>query len=98
MHQDWPRTIRTYEDLLKSEPELLKSINAIPNGGQLYLIHPLMLFAEIGIELSSEVQSEFAAQHGGAGSWSEGPYKALRRSTSEQPSQVTLRGLFRKSS
>jgi hypothetical protein len=89
--------IRTYNELLKSEQELLERIRLLPNGGQLYLIHPLLMFADVGAELSPDVQEEFAVRHGGSGGWSEEPYKALRGSASKQPTQVTLRGLFRRS-
>jgi hypothetical protein len=91
-------TIKTYVELLEREQELLERIIALPNGGQLYLLHPLLLFADVGAELAPDVQEEFATQHGGAGGWSEQPYRALRGSTSEQPSQVTMRGLFRRPS
>jgi hypothetical protein len=57
----------------------------------------LQMLADIGAELAPEVQEEFAERHGGSGGWSEGPYRALRGSASEQPTQVYLRGLFRRS-
>lgn len=98
MPDNCPIAIRTYDELLKSEQELLERIRLLPNGGQLYLIHPLLVFADVGAELAPDVQEEFAARHGGAGGWSEVPYRALRVSTSKQPTQVTLRGLFRRSS
>lgn len=88
--------IRTYDELLKSEQELLERIRLLPNGGQLYLIHPLLVFAAVGADLAPDVQEEFAVQHGGSGGWSEEPYRALRESTSKQPIQVTFRGLFRR--
>lgn len=92
-----PIPISTYEDLLEHEQALVERIEAVPNGGLLYLIHPVMLLAEVGAELSDELQDEFAARNGGDGGWSAEPYRALHGSTSEQPSQVTLRGLFRRS-
>lgn len=92
-----PIPISTYEDLLEHEQELLERIDAVPNGGLLYLIHPVMLLAEVGASLSEDLQDDFSARHGGIGGWSEEPYRALRRSTSEQPSHVTMRRLFRRS-
>ncbi len=97
MTENYPISIKTYDELLKSEQELLDRIRRLPNGGQLYMIHPLLVFADVGAELAPDVQKEFAAQHGGAGGWSEGPYRALRASTSKQPTRVNLRGLFRRS-
>ena len=93
-----PIAIRTYAELLEHEQELLNRIRVVPNGGQLYMIHPLLLFADIGADLAPEVQQEFAIQHTGSGGWSEGPYRALRESAGTQPIQVTLRGLFRRPS
>ena len=98
MTENHPIAIRTYDELLKSEQELLERIRLLPNGGQLYLIHPLLVFADVGAELAPEVQEEFAVHHGGSGGWSEEPYRALRESTNKQPIQVTLRGLFRRPS
>lgn len=98
MPQSYPSAISSYDQLLKLEQELLQRISEIPNGGRLYLLHPLMMFSDIGIELAPAAQDEFAARHGGAGGWSEGPYNALRRSTCEQPGKATLRSLFRRAS
>ncbi len=98
MTENYPITISTYDELLNHEQELLERISALPNGGQLYLIHPLRVLAEVGAELAPDVQDEFAAQHDGSGGWSEEPYRALRESTSAQLGRVTLRGLFRRSS
>jgi hypothetical protein len=96
MTENYPIAITTYEELLNSEEELLVRIMRLPNGGQLYLIHPLLVFADVGAELAPDVQEEFAVQHGGSGGWSEEPYRALRESTGTQPIQVTLHGLFRR--
>ncbi len=99
MTKNYPITIRTYDELLTREQELLVRIRALPNGGQLYLVHPLMLFADIGAELTPDVQAEFLAQHGmPASGWSEEPYRALRESICKQSSRVVLRGLFRRRS
>ena len=98
MHENCPIVVATYDELLAHEQELLERINAVPNGGQLYLLHPLRLFADVGVELGPKARDDFASRHGGAGAWSERPYHALRESTSRQPGRVTLRGLFRKAS
>jgi hypothetical protein len=98
MVENVPIVIRTYDELLEHEPGLLARISSVPNGGQLYLLHPLLLLADIGADLAPQVQEEFAARHGATGGWSDGPYRALRESTGKQPQQVTLRGLFRRPS
>ena len=98
MHENCSIVIGTYDELLAREEELLERIRAVKNGGQLYLLHPLLLFSDVRAQLAPDVQCEYAARHGGAGAWSERPYRALRGSTSVQPSQVTLRGLFRRAS
>lgn len=91
-----PILIQSYEALLEREPELLARIAEIPNGGMLFLLHPLLLFTEIGVQLMPHVEEEFALRHGGSGGWSEAPYRALRESTAPQSVEVCLRGLFRR--
>ena len=91
-----PIVIDSYEALLENEGELLARIAEVPNGGMLFLIHPLLLFAEVGAQLTPEVEEEFARQHGGSGGWSEEPYRALRGSDATQTVTVELRGLFRR--
>ena len=91
-----PIVIDSYDALLASESELMARIAEIPNGGMLYLLHPLLLLAEVGAQLKPEVEEEFAARHGGSGGWSEEPYRALRASQAEQSCEVLLRGLFRR--
>ena len=98
MHENYSIVVATYDELLAREQELIDRIRAIPNGGQLNLLHPLRLLADVGVELAPEARDEFASRHGGAGAWSERPYRALRESTSEQPSRVILRGLFGRAS
>ena len=92
-----PITVTTYEQLLEHEPELLQRISSLPNGGQLFLLHPVQLFADVGAQLPPDVQREFAGRHGGDAGWSAAPYQALRESDGPQTSEVTLRGLFRRS-
>ena len=91
-----PIVIESYEALVEAESELIDRISELPNGGMLFLIHPLLTFAEVGAQLTPEVQEEFARRHGGAGGWSEVPYRALRGSDAAQSAEVRLRGLFRR--
>ncbi|MBI3016111.1 MAG: hypothetical protein HYY65_13860 [Candidatus Tectomicrobia bacterium] len=44
-------SIGSYAELLKHEQEILRRIRAVPNGGNLFLIHPFLLFEDIGVEL-----------------------------------------------
>jgi hypothetical protein len=92
-----PIAISTYEDLLEQEPELLHRISELPHGGQLFLMHPLQLFADVGADLPPQVQQEFTDRHGGDPGWSLEPYLALRDSALEQTSRVQVHGLFRRS-
>ena len=47
MHENCSIVIGTYDELLAREEELLERIRAVKNGGQLYLLHPLLLFSEL---------------------------------------------------
>ena len=89
-----PLSIDSYADLLKYEPEILSRIEALPNGGNLFLIHPFLLLEEIGVALSPQAKDEILAFEPRLSALSEVPYRALKASDAEQRLQVRLKGLF----
>lgn len=90
--------INSYADLLKHEQEILYRIEALPNGGNLFMIHPFLLFEDIGVGLSQEAKDEILAFVPTLAGLSEVPYRALKASTSEQRYQIHLKGLFERRS
>lgn len=90
--------INSYAELLQSEQEILYRIEALPNGGNLFMIHPFLLFEDIGVELSETARDEILAIEPRLAGLSEVPYRALKASTSPQRYQVSLKGLFERRS
>ncbi len=91
-----PLQIASYRELLHAEPEILQRIRSLPNGGNLFLIHPFLLFEDIGVELVRELRSEILAQEPSLAGLSEEPYYALKRSNTKQSYRITLQGLFKR--
>jgi hypothetical protein len=89
--------IDSIDQLQTSEPEILRRIDELPNGGHLFLLHPFALLEDVGVELSDAVKREIVAREPSLGSLSMTPYRLLRRqSRPEQRFHVHLLGLFRK--
>lgn len=90
--------ISTYAELLKHEKEILRRIEAVPNGGNLFLIHPFLLFEDIGVVLSEKAKTDILAVEPRLSGLSSVPYKALKASKSSQSYRIHLKGLFQRRS
>lgn len=88
--------IHSYDELLRHEPEIIARIEQIPCGGNLFMAHPLRLLADVGVTLTADVEREILALHPELSGLSPVPYEALAKSTSTQPVQFRIRGLFRR--
>ena len=86
--------INTYEELLAHESQIVERIANTPNGGNLFLIHPFLLFEDIGVELSENAKAEILATEPRLAGFSTLPYQALKASNSPQNVRVHVRGLF----
>jgi hypothetical protein len=91
-------TLDSYEEFLASEQEILERIASIPNGGQLYLLHPFLLLADVGIKLTDRAKSEILREHEGLSSVSPTPYQALMGSQQTQSTRFRIRSLSRRGS
>jgi len=89
--------INSFDELFDHEREILERIKRIPNGGHLFLVHPFMLLADIGVELSERAKEEIVQQEPTLATVSALPYHALRRSEKASRLRVHLRGLFQRS-
>ena len=89
--------IDSFDELLANESRILDRITAIQNAGQLFLIHPFLLLADAGVQLSAAATAEIVAAQPHLASLSTTPYHALKRSRSPQRFQVRVRGLFKRS-
>jgi hypothetical protein len=88
--------VDSYAALLDHEPEILRRIEALPNGGALFLIHPFSLFEDIGVDLSENAKAEILAAEPRIAGLSTVPYAALKSSESPQRYRIHLEGLFQR--
>ncbi|HEX4824724.1 MAG TPA: hypothetical protein VFV19_10440 [Candidatus Polarisedimenticolaceae bacterium] len=85
--------IRSLDELRRHEPEILRRIAAVPNGGNLFLAHPFMLFSEIGVVVSSALRAELVRARP-LFHVSVQAYRAIKRSPKGQRSVVAVNHLF----
>jgi hypothetical protein len=93
-----PLKVRSFEELLRDEETILRRISEFPNGGNLFMIHPLRLLAEIGVILTPELEAQLVRRFPELSGLSTAPYDALKSSKAEQKIRFHIRGLFRKKS
>ncbi len=89
-------SVNSYDELLEKEKEILQRIEAVPNGGNLFLINPFLLFEDIGVVLSEKAKTEILAVEPHLSGLSSVPYKALKTSKSSQSFRIHLKGLFQR--
>ncbi|HSK17942.1 MAG TPA: hypothetical protein VK912_02295 [Longimicrobiales bacterium] len=88
--------VNSFDELIAHEQEILGRIAATPNGGKLFLTHPFMLLADLGVELSKRAERELIAHEPVLGALSPVSYNHLKASTRPQSVKVNLRGLFQR--
>jgi len=89
----WLR-VDTFDELMNHEKEIVSRIEMIPNGGQLFMIHPFMLFKDIGVELSARAEQEIKQRVPSLAVLSAVPYNALKNSKERQKVRFHVHGLF----
>lgn len=98
MKNHWKKLrIDSFAELMKHEKEILKRIGDTPNGGNLFMIHPLMLFEDIGVMLSKKATVEVIKHEPHLSALSALPYKVLKASKAKQLVRFNIKGLFKKS-
>ena len=86
--------IGSFDELMAHEQEIIERIAYIPNGGNLFLINPLLLLEEAGVRLSDDARRELIEREPALSSVSATAYNALKASTVPQRVRVRLTGLF----
>jgi hypothetical protein len=86
--------VDSFDELMKHEKEILARIENLPNGGQLFLIHPFLLLQDIGVLLSERAEQEIRQHEPRLTGLSAVPYQALKNSKEKQNISFHLRGLF----
>jgi hypothetical protein len=90
-------TIKSLEELAQHQATIIRRIEAVPNGGLLFALHPFRMLADIGVELSEKLKAQLVEQNPALRSLTESPYQALKSSSAPQPVDIRLRGLFGRS-
>jgi len=99
MKKPWSNIkVASFDELLKHEGEIIERIAATPNGGNLFMIHPLMLLADVGVELSERSIKEILEHEPYLSGLSPTPYQALKHSKEKQKVRFHVHGLFRRRS
>lgn len=85
-------------ELLDHEGEILRRINAMPNGGQLLLLDPQRLLRDLRVEMTAEAVEECRGAHPEffVRTGREHAYDAVAKSRPGNEIRVTVNGLFRK--
>jgi hypothetical protein len=91
-----PLAIRSFDDLVKAEREILQRIAKTPNGGNLFMLHPFRLFADVEVKLPKELEAEIVRRFPELSGLSSTAYEALRNRGGHQNVRFHIRGLFRK--
>ena len=87
--------IDSFKELLDNEKEIVKRINKMPNGGNLFLINAFMLFEDIGVQLNDKVKKEIISIEPSLSSISSLPYNAQKRNN-QKHFRVHVKGLFKR--
>jgi hypothetical protein len=88
----WP--VDSFAELIELEQQILERIAEVPNGGYLFLLHPLMLLEQIGVVLSDDARTELLQREPELANLSPLPYVALRDCQEPQTLHCHLSGLF----
>lgn len=89
-------TINSFDELVKNESQILDRIANTPNGGNLFMIHPFLLLADIGVRLTEKAEAEILKMNPQISGLSRTPYEALKRGDAKQNVNYQLRGLFQR--
>lgn len=93
-----PIHLETLEQLYAQEKAILERISQIPNGGNLFLIHPFLLLGDVGVEVSPALRAQLEQLEPHLTTLSALPYQALKHSQDKQNVHIRVHGLFRRQS
>ena len=86
--------IRTLNDLIAHESDILQRITESPRGGPLFLTSPLDLLNDLNVQLSKAVVDALIKQTPTLAGTSRLAYDALKKSDIEPITNVRVQGLF----
>lgn len=88
--------IKSLNELFIHEKEILRRIDETPNGPNLFVVHPLRMLADVGVELSKEAQQALLQHEPALSALSLIAYEALKKTQQRQGVRIQLKGLFRR--
>lgn len=90
--------INSFSELMLREKEVLDMIRRMPNGGNLFMAHPILFLKEIaGLQLSENALSELIAREPILANLKDDAFRVLKNNPSvEQHITFEVRGLFKK--
>jgi hypothetical protein len=91
MRAEQPLPIESIEELFKHQEEILARIERVPNGGNLFVVHPLQMLADVGVQLSPAVREELLRRSPQLAAASPVAYEAVRSGDKDQKVRVHLR-------
>jgi hypothetical protein len=83
---------------MQNEKEVLDRIARYPNGGNLFMIHPFLLLADVAVELSDAAKQGILKAQPEISGLSRVPYDALKSADGKQKVRFHVKGLFRRAS
>jgi hypothetical protein len=86
--------VDSFDELMAHEAEIVARIAEMRNGGNLFMANPLMLLADLGIELTPRAHEELVQRVPELSALSPTPYLALKASLEPQTIQIVVHGLF----
>lgn len=90
--------INSFDELIHHEKQILERIANTPNSGNLFMAHPFMLLADIGVDISDRAQEEIVRHEPHLSALSATPYDVLKMSKEKQKVRFHLHGLFQRRS
>ncbi len=89
--------IETIEELMAKEKEIVERINKVPNGGNLFVAHPFMLFEDIDVVLDVQVREGLFQRIPLLGrGFKPHLYKAIKKNKGKEKVKIRVKGLFKK--
>ncbi|MGB5928643.1 MAG: hypothetical protein WBG36_09340 [Ornithinimicrobium sp.] len=86
--------IESLAELRDVEGRILERMDSFPNGGLLYLTHPLRLLDELGFPLSSRARTEFLQKEPWVASVSDAAFDRLLATQERQRNRARFRHLL----
>jgi hypothetical protein len=93
-----PLHVSSLEELKGYEAEIVRRIQAVPNGGHLLLADPLRLLRDVGLQSTPEALEQLKSSHREffQSTGREYAYDAMQLSRPGDEIRVTVQGLFRR--